>query len=175
VQQFGMSAIVELLVVLLLVAWEVMGREKRGTVPAMKAVEVTEAKPESEAEALELIEEKPSKMTVVPAPAKKLALPRPERPKLVTSNAAPIGAVARIIGGLLERAEGDRIEIVDLGKAYMAACKLEGKVAVTVNQFGDEVKKFCRKIGIKMKTIDDRLYLLDVKLVEARSQAGAQK
>jgi hypothetical protein len=38
-------------------------------------------------------------------------------------------------------------------------------------QFIDPMKQFCRRCGIKTKTVSDRLYLLDVQLVERNPQA----
>jgi hypothetical protein len=109
----------------------------------------------------------------VEAESKAPALSPPQRPKLVTSSAEGAGSIPKILHQILEPAGGKRVEIKDCHGGYAATCRAEGKRAVPPVQFIEPLKQFCRRSGIKTKTIGDRFYLLDVKLAPAISKTGA--
>lgn len=149
-QQFGMAISVEVMIMLLMLAWEAMGREK----PAPETQARARATPE------------PVELKAVLAPQK------PEKPRLVSVSSTPVVSVKRVLGELLERSEGERVEIADLGKAYRSACRAENKPAATMEQFQKEIDAFCKAIGLKRKTIKGHLYLLNVRLIERPASTG---
>lgn len=139
---FLIAAVVELLIVLSMVAFELLA-------PPVRQATDAPATQDAEAEPAEPIR----------------TLPPPPKPRLVAAREGPpVGSVPRIMTAALERARGQR---VTLDTCY-ARYKLENKGAepVTADQFMDAMAKFCRDAGIKTKITTKNLYLLDVQLAE---------
>jgi hypothetical protein len=162
VQQFGMAVSVEVMIMLLMLAWEAMGRD--GTLRATSHPAIQETAASEPA--------KPAETKIRPSAPKKLALVAPAKPKLVTSTASPVGPVKRILTDLLETSSGDKLEIAELATAYKAACKAQGRRAASMETFLDEVETFCKALGLKRKTIKGHVYLMDVKLGAAEDKAA---
>ena len=105
---------------------------------------------------------------------KRLVIPSAPRPKLATSNpTAPVGSVKRILTDNLEAASGERVELADLASRYRSACHTQGRRSVSLDQFTAEVGGLCTSIGIKKRKTDDKLYLLDVRLVASAAATYA--
>ena len=143
-QQFGLAAVVELLIVLSMVAFELLGRDARSK-PIM-----VEPAPQPEP-------------AVEPVATKKA----PERPKLVVTNSELVVTLVP----LLEKIAGPRSSIVDVHKAYKARCREQSRKPLADEEFGGALEAFCRATGIKTKTIKGMPYLLDVQIVSSMSQS----
>lgn len=186
-QQFGIAVVVELIIVMCLIAWEVLGHahanSMRATAARTSNAEVSREKPIDLGSA-DRIETKPRSappraQTAAPfartiprspaireqpqnAPAK---LPPPSRPTLaIARQEPPAGPVPRIMTGALEPAKGERLELGKAYSRYVAVCKAEARAAVTPNQFMDAMAKFCKQVGIKSKIENEKLYLIDIEL-----------
>jgi hypothetical protein len=110
-QQFGLAAVVELIIIACLSAWEILGHTSARP-SALTPVVKTEPEPEPE----------PEQIVIPPAP----------KPKLIVSNPKPpsaIGSVKRILTDKLEKCIGGKVEFADLVTRYRAVCKAEGKRA----------------------------------------------
>jgi hypothetical protein len=144
-QQFGLAAVVELIIIACLSAWEILGHRPTGP-PVLKPV--VEIKPEPEPE------------TPIIPPAQK--------PKLIVSNPKPpsaAGSVKRILTDNLEKCIGGKVEFADLVNRYRVVCKDEGKRSVGRDAFIAALDEFCKDLGIKRRTVDGNLYLMGVQLV----------
>ena len=144
-QQFGLAAVVEVLIVLSMISFELMA-------PIPARAMVIEADPVPEVPNL-----------IVEAP----------RPRLVASNPeSPVGSVKRILTESLETAKGAKVELAELASRYRDACKAQGKRACSLEAFTHEVATFCKAVGIKRKTEGEHLYLVDVQLVRLRGETA---
>jgi hypothetical protein len=99
-------------------------------------------------------------------------LPTPEKPKLITSNPVPAGSVPRVLSANLERATGKRADLADLAGCYRRTCRQENKRMVSQDEFLEAVDKFCKATDVKIRTIDGRVYLMDVRLIEQTNAAA---
>ncbi|RTL64653.1 MAG: hypothetical protein EKK41_21205 [Hyphomicrobiales bacterium] len=114
---------------------------------------------------------RPEKTQAIEAEPTEQVLPASLHPKLVASNEAPTGSVRAIITANLAAAKGARVEIAELGERYKVVCRAQGKRAVPPAEFVTAVAQFCTKLGLKLKDVDDQLYLMDVQLTEVRETA----
>jgi hypothetical protein len=106
-------------------------------------------------------------------PETPVVIPAPSRPKLIASNpAVPMGSVPAIMTENLEAMPGQRVEIADIGRRYREVCKATDRKPVSQDAFIGAVDTYCRKVGIKRKTVDGHLYLLDVQLVPSKQATG---
>ena len=148
-QQFGIAVVVELIIVMCMIAWEVLGHG----VPVGQ-------RPEDVAS-----------NAATPEAAPPLTPTYPTRPKLVAANNDPSpGSIPKIMTAALEPATGKRVELEEAFSAYAAACKAEDKRAVPPGQFVDPLRTFCKAAGIRIKEEADHVYLMNVRLVGAGSQ-----
>jgi hypothetical protein len=155
-QQFGVAVVVELIIVMCMIAWEVLGY----ALP-------TPARPEDVASnaAVASLEVTPPGM---------LALP--PSPKLVAANNEPLaGSIPKIMTAALEPAAGKRVELEEAFGAYVGTCQAEGKRAVPPGQFVDPLRKFCKVAGIRIKEEPGQVYLMDVRLAVDTSASGDAK
>jgi hypothetical protein len=142
-QQFGLAAVVEILIVLSMVSFELITLA-RGAGAA--------AKPTPEA----------PKLTA-----------EVSRPRLVASNPeSPIGSVKRILTESLETVRGAKVELAELASFYRAVCKTQGRRACSLEVFTGEVAAFCKAVGIRRKTEGDHLYLVDVQLARTQGETA---
>jgi hypothetical protein len=143
-QQFGVAVVVELIIVMCMIAWEVLGH----ALP-------TAVRPEDAA----------SNAAVASLDAPLATLTLPPRPKLVAANNEPrAGSIPTIMIAALEPAAGKRVELEEVFAAYANACQVEGTRAVPPGQFVDPLKKFCKAAGIRFKEEFGHVYLMDVRL-----------
>jgi hypothetical protein len=153
-QQFGVAVVVELIIVMCMIAWEVLGH----AVP-------TAARPEDVANN--------AAVASLDAPLATLAFP--PRPKLVAANDEPTraGSIPKIMTAALEPATGKRVELEEAFGAYAGACQTEGKRAVPPGQFVDPLRKFCKAAGIRIKDESGHVYLMNVRLAKDISHSAA--
>ena len=138
-QQFGTAAIVELIILICLIGWEVSRPKKH---------------PESS-------------VLPMPAPTRARApqIPSPPQPRLVATNpSTPFGSVKRILTDNLESASSTKVELADAAGRYRAVCRAQGRKPVTPEEFAEAVVQFCKEIGIRRRTMSGKVYLLDVQL-----------
>jgi hypothetical protein len=144
-QQFGIAVVVELIIVMCMIAWEVLG-----WVPVAPRHEDVASQAAS----------------TTPEVAPPLTPAYPVRPKLVAANndPPPGGSIPKIMTAALEPATGKRVELEEAFGAYAGACQAEGKRAVPPGQFVDPLRKFCAAAGIRIKEDADHVYLMNVRL-----------
>ena len=98
VQQFGTAAVVELIILICLIGWEVSRPKDEAPAPTTKA---------------------PEPPTVIEAEAVQARLPLPPRPKLVAANVEPpAGSIPRIMTAALEPAKGQRVELAEVYQVF---------------------------------------------------------
>ena len=153
-QQFGVAVVVELIIVMCMIAWEVLGH----------ALPIA-ARPED-------VASNAAVASLEVAPPAMLALP--SRPKLVAANNEPrAGSIPKIMTAALEPAAGKRVELEEVFAAYADACQVEGKRAVPPGQFVDPLRKFCKAAGIRIKDEGGHVYLMNVRLANDVSHSPA--
>jgi hypothetical protein len=144
-QQFGVAVVVELIIVMCMIAWEVLGH----------ALPMT-ARPED-------VASNAAVASLEVAPPSTLALP--PSPKLVAANNEPRASIPKIMTAALEPAAGKRVELEEAFSAYAGACQAEGKRPVAPGQFVDPLRTFCKAAGIRIKDEGGHVYLMNVQLV----------
>lgn len=154
-QQFGIAAVVELIILICLIGWE-------ASRPNVSTPQTLPANVSTKRENVDISEpETPAAITPV--------IPAPSKPKLVAVSPTPMGNVNRILTDNLEAAAGERVELADIARRYREVCKGQGRKPVTQDEFVRGVETFCRAIGIKRHNEDGHLYLLDVQLSENKT------
>jgi hypothetical protein len=153
-QRFGIAVVVELIIMMAIIAWEVLGHDTRAltqtetlVVEALNPVAAPIAAP----------------ISAEPVPKK---LPIPARPKLAVSNKRPVGAVLDFLHDGVEITSGPRTEMSDAFIGYAAWCKASGHRAMDVAAFVHAIEKACKEFGIRKKEEGDLVYLLNVRLAE---------
>ena len=138
-QNFGMAIVAELLIVLSLVAFELLGKPK----PIAAAPEPV---------ALEPIAEPVSPPKVFPVPAK---------PRLITSRPVPAGNVALILADLMEPCAG-RVEFAEAYAGYVGACRSQNKRPVSPDDFSTALRRICREMRIRIESKGGYVFLVGV-------------
>ena len=132
-QQFGVAVVVELIIVMCMIAWEVLGH----ALP-------TAARPED-------VAGEAAVASLEFSPQATLALP--SRAKLVEANNEPrAGSIPKIMTAALEPATGERVELEEAFGAYTGACEAEGKRAVPPGLFVDPLRKFAKRQAFGSRT-----------------------
>ena len=75
----------------------------------------------------------------------------------------------------LQPSRGKRIELEDVVKAYVAACKARGESVLAPEQFIDPLQRFCRECGIPTQSRGGKVYLLGVQIGGAESSAPSKR
>ena len=135
-QNFAMAIIAELLIVLSLIAFELLGKAK------VTPVEVLELEPIAE--------------PVV-------ALPTPARPRLIASRQVPAGNVVVIMADLMEPGKG-RTEFDEAYAAYDTACQRQGKRPVSPDDFSVALRRICKQNHIKIVSEGGSVFLIGVQI-----------
>jgi hypothetical protein len=164
-QQFALAGVVEALIVLSLISFELLAPERHQPPRA----------PSRFARLWSSLRSKPNGLQPEPSTSIRLASVEP-RPKLVVSSASdrPVGAIPKILTAALEPASDERVEMVDAYRRYAQGCAIEGKQPVSPEQFAEPLARFCKGAGIRTKSMrDGRVYLLDVRLVRADEKLHA--
>ncbi|MGA7325562.1 MAG: hypothetical protein WBX25_13995 [Rhodomicrobium sp.] len=148
-QNFAMAVTVEMLIVLSMIAFEVLGKEKLAPQAAGKRREA-------------------DLPPAVPLPTEKpQALPTPARPRLVSSQSVPFGNVAAMMAEIMAPGRG-KVELAEAFAGYRAECKRQGKAPVAVDTFTDGITRLCRELNIQIEGgADGGVYLKKVKLLNA--------
>lgn len=127
VQQFGMAAIVELLIAFALIAWEMLRPPPQP---------VTQPSKEPEDEAIQLAKP-PTSFRPLP------------KPKLVSSR-APSGSVSDYVLARLEAAKGCEIEFGEAYADYTVWCG-KSSMPISPELFAEAMKKLCEKARVRVK------------------------
>ena len=149
VQQFGMAAIVELLIAFALIAWETLRPGPQPDPPSSKEAE-----------------EPPAQLAETSAPFK--ALPKP---KLVSSR-APAGSVSDYVLARLEAAEGCEIEFGEAYVDYTAWCATRGCDPLTPELFAGAMKRLCEKARVPVRRRDGSAVFVGVRLADIGAAAA---
>lgn len=158
VQSFAMGAIVELLAVVFLIAYEALDHSHGLKLP-------TEAKGRPE-EAIDLL---PVVNELVPVKV----FPQPPKPRLIATEQNPFGNVTKIIAELLAVEKGERAEVTDIFASYARMCSERGLRPVPIGEFTSALKGICQKATIKIVTKGDHVYLNNMRLKTAAKDASA--
>jgi hypothetical protein len=151
-QNLAMALVIEFLIVISLIASEVI--EPNGTKTPAVANPKAAAKEEKElAPVVEVqhIEEAPRGFSAM------------AKPRLIAANPAPIGNPVVVVPDLLEPGAG-KIELAEAYAAYAAACRAQGKRAVSPEEFTAPLQRLCEESGIEVKAKGDFVYLHGVRL-----------
>lgn len=157
-QNFMLAAIVEFLIVLSMVAFELLGRAGRNAVAVPVAQSpppvATPPPPPEKAKRLVTEDKKPS--------ATVHRLPTPQQ---------PAGRVSRFLIEIVAPSTRSKVEIADVYVAYRAWCG-ETKVApLDLDTFGDQLAAALDVAGIEAREIRNRVYLMGVSL-SAQAQSA---
>jgi hypothetical protein len=128
VQQFGMAAIVELLIAFALIAWETLRPAPQAVTPPSKKTDEQPVQPT----------EPPTSFKVLP------------KPKLVSSR-APAGGVSDYVLARLEAAKGCEIEFGDAYVDYTAWCATSGFEPLSPELFAQAMKGLCEKARVQVR------------------------
>ncbi len=102
-------------------------------------------------------------------------LQAPTKPRLVASEAAPLGNVLEAMTQILEPGGArDRVALADLHAAYTVACQLKGKQPVLMAAFVEALAEICEKLGIATQAAGKDVFLLKVKLNQPAPVAVAE-
>jgi hypothetical protein len=155
VQQFALAGVVEALIVLSIVSFELLAHNQ--------------ARPTSSSE----MRRPPRQWWHSPRSAKadapavvpgKQSAPQPL--KLVAVR----GSIPKILTTALEPAAGERVEMAEVYRHYHLDCAAAGNSAVSPEQFADPLKRFCKGAGIRTKVEGEHVYLLNVRLCAALAE-----
>ena len=164
-QQFVLAGVVEALIVLSLVSFELLAPERQQSPRA----------PSRLARLWQALRSRPREPQ--PEPSTAIRVPPVEpRPRLVASSASdrPVGAIPKILTDALDSAEGERVEMADAYRRYAQECAKDSKRPVTPEQFAEPLARFCKGAGIRTKTMPDgSAYLLDVCLARSDRKTRA--
>ena len=164
-QQFVLAGVVEALIVLSLVSFELLAPERQQSPRA----------PSRFARLWQALRSRPKGPK--PEPSTAIRVPPVEpRPRLVASSASdrPVGAIPKILTDALDSAEGERVEMADAYRRYAQECAKDSKRPVTPEQFAEPLARFCKGAGIRTKTMPDgSAYLLDVRLARSDGKTRA--
>jgi hypothetical protein len=176
VQQFALAGVVEALIVLSMIAFELLGNHpQRPRSAHQKSYSHTLDRPTI---ALATRSSMPGRWlgwwtrrrSAGPVP---IAPERPGDPqvlKLVSvREARPAGSIPKILTAALDPAVGERVEFAEVYRRYRSDCAAEGSLAVSPEQFADPLKRFCKGAGIRTKAQGEHLYLLNVRIGGAHS------
>jgi hypothetical protein len=165
-QQFALAGVVEALIVLSMVSFELLGRNQ----PSRTAPSESPAAPRAQwlqwwrnlrsasrakAHVPAIVTEKPSDAQVL---------------KLVAVRSVRLtGSIPKILTAALEPAAGQRVEMAEVYRRYSLDCAADGNAAVSPEQFVDPLKRFCKGAGIRTKVQGDHVYLLNVRIAPAHA------
>lgn len=100
----------------------------------------------------------------------------PAKPRLVASEAVPVGSVAQIVSSLLEPGTArSKLGVVDLYKSYVAACTAAGKRPIAPAEFPAAIASICEACNIGIR--DDGaagIFLMKVQIRETAKQGAHQ-
>ena len=143
-QQFGIAVVVELIIVMCLIAWEILRHEPHAVCELLTPAIVEES-------AIGVVA-----VTVMSPPRQKL-IPAPERPSQ---------QVMRIMADALEPAPGMTVALDSGYRRYAAICAAEGIEPVLPEAYLDAMVDFCRAVGLATRSRKGRVHLVNVALAK---------
>ena len=161
-QNLAMAIVIELLIVMSLVASEVLEHHEARAPEVRPAVATEQA-----ATPLASPVDAASVMTPLAYDEAPKAFPPPRRPRLISSQASPVGSVPVILADILEPGRG-KVEIADLFAAYVEACGVCGKRPIPAEEFPAEIAQLCKTLGITIEGGASGVFLLKVKIRPVR-------
>ena len=164
-QNLAMALVIELLIVMSMVVSEVLEHHE-ARAPAAEAKPIP-AEQTAAATPLPSPAEAAPMMEAIPIAETPKAFPAPQRPRLIASQAKPVGSVPVILADILEPGRG-KVEIANLFAAYSDACEAQGKRPIPANEFPAELAALCEQIGVKIEGGNDGVFLLKVKIRPGR-------
>ena len=102
------------------------------------------------------------------------AFPTPPRPRLIVSQASPVGSVPVILAELMEPG-GGRVGLMELFAAYKEACQMKGKEPVSAGEFSATVAALCERLDVQVEDNEDGVFLMQVRLKSATGKKGKLK
>jgi hypothetical protein len=169
VQQFALAGVVEALIVLSMVSFELLGRNQT------RPTSSSEMHRPPRARFLQWWHSPRSAKAGAPAVVpEKQSAPQPLKLVAVRSE-VPFGSIPKILTTALEPAAGERVEIAETYRRYHLDCAAEGNSAVSPEQFADPLRRFCKGAGIRTKVEGDHVYLLNVRLCGALAECRRAK
>jgi hypothetical protein len=172
VQQFALAGVVEALIVLSMVSFELLGRNQPRQPTSAEAHIDLRAR---------LLQWWRIRRPEVPAQAHEPAI-LPKKPdnrqvlKLVSVRSeSPIGSIPKILTTALEPAAGERVEMAEVYRRYNLDCVAGGNSAVSAEQFAEPLARFCKGAGIRTKLEGEHVYLLNVRLDAAPAERRQAK
>lgn len=159
-QNFMLAAVVEVLIVLSIIAFELLGRADRNAAAAPAH-------------------------TPQAAPVIASGLPERAKPRLVTEDKKPAATVHRLptpqkppgrvsrflVDTLAPASTRSKVEIADVYVAYRAWCSETHAVPLDLDTFGDQLATALDVAGIEAREIRNRVYLMGVSL-SAQAQSA---
>jgi len=166
VQQFALAGVVEALIVLSMVSFELLGSNHQGAIrkPVRRrwlewfGTNVSSAR----------------RFGGPAAPANTIPAVMPSEPQVLNLVAvrnvgpAPAALIPKILTAALNPAAGERVEMAELYRRYRVDCAAEGSSAVSAEQFADPLKRFCKGAGIRTKIEGQLVFLLNVRIGDAQ-------
>jgi hypothetical protein len=146
-QQFGMAAVVELLIAFALIAWEILKPVESPTKPGM--VDTCPLEPKDP-------------LPAVASPSVK-ALPKP---RLVSSK-APVGSVGDFVVARLERSTDGELEFGQMYEDYAEWCRQCATVPLGSELFASGMKRICEQTYVRIKSKDQSAVFVGLRIAVA--------
>jgi hypothetical protein len=167
-QNLAMALVIELLIVMSMMVSEVLEHHETNAVSGRRI----EPEAVTAAEALRAPEKATEAAPVVEALSydeEPKAFPAPPRPRLISSQASPVGSVPVILAEIMEPGRG-KVGLLELFSAYADTCREKGNEPVSASEFSHTVGALCERLGIQIEDDDDGVFLMGVKLKGAASK-----
>jgi len=100
------------------------------------------------------------------------AFPVASKPRLIASQASPVGSVPTVLAEIMEPGKG-RVGLMELFSAYKEACLTKGKEPVPAAEFSRTVVALCERLDIQVKDNEDGVFLLKVRIKKAGKKGVA--
>jgi hypothetical protein len=166
VQQFALAGVVEALIVLSMVSFELLGSNQ-----SRQTASSSEPRTPLRTSWLDWWRRRSADPVKAHVPA---IVPEkqgdPQVLKLVAVRSErSVGSIPKILTAALEPAVGQRVEMAEVYRRYKLDCASEGNAAVSPEKFADPLKRFCKGAGIRTKIEGEYLYLLNVRIGSAQA------
>jgi hypothetical protein len=172
-QNLAMALVIELLIVISLVASEVLEHhetkmsalEARPITPALvPADQTTQATPsEKQAQPLMKAGEAAPLLEPLPHDEEPKVFPALTKPRLIASNAGPVGGVAAIMAEIMQPGRG-KVEFAEAYRAYVQLCRQRNKRPVPPEGYSSALRQLCDACGVKLQPSGEHVYLLGVRI-----------
>ena len=146
-QNLAMAMVIEFLIVISLVASEVLEHHEK---PYPRERQESSIKPTA-FEGFGALQDTPS------------AIPATDKPRLIASNAEPVGSVAAIMAEIMEPGRG-KVEFADAYKAYVSVCRQRRKKPASPEAYGSALRLLCESSEIELMSSGEHVYLLRVRI-----------